>query len=134
MNMIVGDYEIKEGLKYTKEHEWIEIVGDIISIGVTDYASKEMGDVAFIELPEEGRRVGKGELLCEIESVKAVSEVLSPVDGSIVDSNGELEDMPEMINEAPYDSWIVKVRYDKMPEGLLSDSEYRSLIEDLQKN
>jgi len=131
--MIVGDYEIKEGLKYTKSHEWVEIIGELLSIGVTDYASKEMGDVAFIELPEVGKNVSKGEVLCEIESVKAVSEVLSPINGTIEESNEELEDMPELMNESPYDSWIVKIRYSEQPEGLLSDKEYSSLIENLEK-
>jgi len=131
--MMVGEYEIKEGLKYTKDHEWIEIIGDLISIGVTDYASKEMGDVAFIELPSKGDTASSGELLCEIESVKAVSEIISPVDGSVEESNEELEDLPELINESPYDSWIVKIKYKKLPEGLLSDQEYKELIESLDQ-
>ncbi|MBN1786553.1 MAG: glycine cleavage system protein GcvH [Candidatus Methanofastidiosa archaeon] len=131
--MFVGEYEIKEGLKYTKAHEWIEIIGDVISIGVTDYASKEMGDVAFVELPKKGKDVGKGELLCEIESVKAVSEIESPVKGRVSDVNEELEDTPEMINEDPYGTWMVKIRYDGLPGDLLSDKQYASLLETMEK-
>lgn len=122
------EYETREGLLYTKDHEWIQIVGENATIGITEYASKEMGDVAFVELPDEGKEMKKGDLLCEIESVKAVSEILAPFSCTVVASNMELEDEPERINDSPYESWIVKVRGDVSAAGLMDAAAYAEYI------
>lgn len=132
--MFVGEYEIKEGLKYTKTHEWAKVVDGTMTVGVTDFASKEMGDVAFVELPEPGKAVVKDEVLCEIESVKAVSEVESPADGTIEEVNQGLEDLPENINEDPYGAWIAKIKIKDEPSDLMSPEEYKDYIEGLEKD
>lgn len=96
----VGEYKVKEGLYYTKDHEWAQVLEDgTVLVGVSDYAQKELGDLAYVELPEVGKEVNKGDVLCELESVKAVSEVYAPVSGEVVEVNEELEDSPELINE-----------------------------------
>jgi len=132
--MFVGEYEIKEGLKYTKTHEWANVIDGTMTVGVTDFASKEMGDVAFVELPEVGKSVEKNEMLCEIESVKAVSEVESPASGTVSEVNMELEDLPEKINDEPYSAWIVKIKIKDEPSDLLGADEYKAFIEGLDKD
>lgn len=129
--MSKGKYEVREGLMYTKDHEWIMIKGDVFTIGVTDYASHEMGDIAFVELPEVGKTMKKGDLLCEIESVKAVSEIRSPFDCTIKEVNKEVEDAPEALSEDPFGTWIVRLENvaDKM--NLLNDKEYAKLLDSL---
>jgi glycine cleavage system H protein len=129
--MKVGEYEIREGLHYTKEHEWVRKEGNSFFLGITDYAAKEMGDVAFVELPPTGTALGEGDLLCEIESVKAVSEVRSPGACKVEEVNDDLNDEPELINEAPYDSWLVKLSCEDDLEGLLSADDYKVLLESL---
>lgn len=129
--MKVGEYEIREGLHYTKEHEWLREDNGSYILGITDYAAKEMGDVAFVELPPKGTALEEGDLLCEIESVKAVSEVRSPGPCKVVDVNEDLNDEPELINEAPYDSWLVKLSCEKGLEGLITAEEYKVLLESL---
>ncbi len=101
--MRLGEYKVKEGLYYTKDHEWAQVLedGTVLVGGVSDYAQKELGDLAYVELPEVGKEVNKGDVLCELESVKAVSEVYAPVSGEVVEVNEELEDSPELINEDP---------------------------------
>jgi len=115
----VGEYKVKEGLYYTEEHEWVQVLDDgTVLVGISDYAQKELGDVAYVELPEVGKEVSQGDVLCEIESVKAVSEVYAPVSGEVVEVNGELEDSPEKINENPYDTWIAKIKPSNLEEDL----------------
>ncbi|MHC1605723.1 MAG: glycine cleavage system protein GcvH [Candidatus Methanofastidiosia archaeon] len=130
--MKVGEYEIRKGLFYTKDHEWTRIEGKKAFVGITDYAVKEMGDVAYVELPETGIEVKKGDLLCEIESVKAVSEVFSPVDGVVSSVNGTLENSPEAMNEDPYGTWIAQIDIDGEPKELMSEEEYASFLETLE--
>ncbi|MDK2783740.1 MAG: glycine cleavage system protein [Thermococcaceae archaeon] len=115
----VGEYKIKEGLYYTKDHEWAQVLEDgTVLVGITDYAQKELGDLAYVELPEVGKEVAKGDVLCELESVKAVSEVYAPISGKIIEVNEELEDAPEKINEDPYEAWIAKIKPTNLEEEL----------------
>ena len=100
-----------ENFKYTKDHEWVSVDGDTGTIGITDYAQKELGDIVFVELPEVGQELKTGETMGNIESVKAVSELFSPVSGTVTEVNAALEDQAEMVNQDPHGSgWIVKIR------------------------
>ena len=96
-------------LKYTKDHEWLKMEGDVAVVGITDFAQNALGDIVFINLPQEGDAVTAGESFGDVESVKAVSDVMSPVSGAISAVNSDLEDAPENLNSDPYGSWIIKV-------------------------
>ncbi|MCD6154371.1 MAG: glycine cleavage system protein GcvH [Candidatus Verstraetearchaeota archaeon] len=134
--MRVDEYEIKEELYYTKDHEWVKIVEEEAIIGITDYAQKELRDIVYVDLPEMGRKVKQGEKLCEVESVKAVSEVYSPVSGEVVEVNERLEDSPELINQDPYgDGWIAKLKPENLEgdmENLMNAEEYAEYIKSLE--
>ena len=124
--------EVRDGLKYTKEHEWIKIKDDIAVVGITDHAQAELTDIVFVELPETGKEVKKGEELCVVESVKSVSEIYAPLSGKIVKVNSKLDDSPEIINENPYDDgWLVVLEItDKSEVNSLIDAEtYKKTIE-----
>ena len=108
-------------LKYSNDHEWVKFEGNIAVIGITDFAQDAMGDVVFINLPGEGDEVTVGDTFGEIESVKAVSDVCSPVSGTIVAVNEELADAPETLNKDPYGAWIIKVEYTEQAD--LMDAE-----------
>jgi glycine cleavage system H protein len=100
-----------ENRKYTKTHEWVLLDGDVATIGVTDHAQQELGDITYLELPEEGDALTAGETFGVIESVKAASDVYSPVDGEVVERNSDAVDAPDVINSSPYDgAWLVKVK------------------------
>ena len=102
--------QIPQELKYTKEHEWLRIEDGTVVIGITEYAQQELGDIVFIELPEPGRDIKKGETLCVIESTKAASDVFAPVTGVVKEVNNALKDSPESVNSSPYQSgWLVKL-------------------------
>ncbi|RKX96540.1 MAG: glycine cleavage system protein GcvH [Spirochaetes bacterium] len=123
--------EIPKDLKYTNEHEWARIEGDIATVGITDYAQESLGDVVYIETPEIGTKVKKGEELGSIESVKAVSDVFSPISGEIVEVNEELADHPEYINQSPYDKgWIVKIKISNPEEAdeLMDNTKYEKFV------
>lgn len=124
---------VKEGLYYTKKHEWLKVEGNTGIVGITDYAQGELGDIAYIDLPEKGKEIKKSEEICEIESVKAVSEVYSPVSGKIIDINTELGDKPEKVNEAPYDAWIVKIELSNKEEikDLMDKKKYEDYLKSL---
>ena len=130
-----GESKIKEGLYYTKDHEWAQIMEDgTVLVGISDYAQKELGDLAYVELPEVGKEVSKGDVLCEVESVKAVSEVYAPVSGEVIEVNEELEDTPEKINEDPYDAWIAKIKPSNLEEelkDLMTAEKYAEYLESL---
>jgi len=97
--------------KFTKEHEWVKLEGDIATIGISDYAQKELGDVVYIDLPNPGDSLSKGDVCSNIESVKAVNDIYTPVSGEIVEVNSILEDSPETINQDPYNNgWILKIK------------------------
>ncbi len=102
--------EVKAGLLYSEDHEWIKVEGDIATIGITDFAQHELGEVVFVDMPGEDDEFDAGEALGAIESVKAASDVLMPIGGTIVEINEDLDDEPGMMNEKPYEAWIVKIK------------------------
>ena len=120
--------EIKSELKYSKSHEWVKEEDGIFTIGLTDYAQSELGDLVFVNLPEEGDEVTAGDTFADVESVKAVSDVYSPVTGTVSEVNEDLADSPESITEAPYDAWFIKVTDVSDTEELLSAEEYEDFI------
>ena len=122
---------VPNDLLYTKDHEWIRIVDDIATIGVTDYAQGELGDIIFIEFPNKGAKYQSGDPVGTIEAVKTVADIYAPIDGQILDVNVELEDEPDMINKDPYEKgWIIKLcKITKDFSDLLQASDYRSLIQ-----
>ena len=119
--------EIKKGLRYAKTHEWVKVEGERVRIGITSYAQEKMTDIVYVELPEVGKEVKKGDELGVLESVKSVSEFYSPVTGKIVDVNKNLENSPDLINSSPYDDgWLVIIEAKDKTEinELLSAEEY----------
>jgi glycine cleavage system H protein len=122
--------KIIEGLKYSESHEWVKVEGNIAYIGVTDFAQKEMGDITYVDMPEEGDDVIAGEEFGALESVKASSELISPVSGTVVLVNGELEDAPEKVNEDAYGAWIIKVEMSLPSEldALMDAAGYKAHI------
>jgi glycine cleavage system H protein len=124
---------VPEELQYTKSHEWVRTEDDTATIGITDYAQEELGDIVFVELPEEGATFEAGDSFGAIESVKAVSDLYAPVGGEVVEVNEALNDNPEKINEDPYgDGWMIKLSVSD--EGdLLSASDYEQLLEEQEE-
>jgi len=123
--------EVRNDLKYTDTHEWLKLDDNIARVGITDHAQSELTDIVFVELPEVGKVVKKGEELCVVESVKSVSEIYSPVSGKIVKVNSELEEAPEEVNGSPYDEgWLVELEIDDESETdtLLDADSYKKLI------
>ena len=123
--------EVRDSLKYTDSHEWVKIGGDTVHVGITDHAQSELTDIVFVELPEVGKEVAKGDELCVVESVKSVSEIYAPVSGKVANVNKQLEEVPETINESPYDEgWLVEIEpADKAEiDGLLDAESYKKLI------
>lgn len=119
---------IPENLKYTGEHEWIRFDGDGRAVvGITEYAQQSLGDIVYVELPEIGRKVSAGEAVVAVESVKAVSDVFSPLEGMVNNINEELIDTPELINQDPYRAWLFKLS-DWRTAALLSSAEYAALL------
>lgn len=118
-------------MKYTKEHEWLRVEGDLVVVGITEHAATALGDVVFIELPEVETVVAEGDEVCVIESVKAASDVLSPLDGEIVEVNTKLVDNPGLVNEDPTGvAWFFKIKIDDMSvlDALMDEDEYNDLI------
>ena len=126
------DYELRANLKYTSSHEWVEIDDGIAIIGISDYAQHQLGDIVFVEMPEKGLVLEKGSNAAEIESVKAVGDLIMPLSGEIIEVNENLADSPEIINTSPYeDGWIIKIKISHSDElkDLLSHNDYKILIE-----
>lgn len=119
-----------EELKYTKSHEWVRFSGDTAEIGLTDYAQSELGDLVFVNLPEAGEALTAGKTFADVESVKTVSDVYSPLTATVDEVNEELADAPEKINEDPYGAWLVKVSGITGQEELLTAAEYEKFIEE----
>lgn len=118
-------------LKYSKEHEWVKVEGNTVTIGITEYAQGELGDIVFVELPEVDDEINEGDTFGSVESVKTVSELYAPVSGKVLESNEELEDSPEFVNESPYEkSWMVKVELsdESQLEELMSAEQYSEMI------
>ena len=123
--------EIKSKLKYTKDHEWIEIDGKIATVGITDYAQGELGDIVYVEIETLDERLDKEEVFGSVEAVKTVSDLFLPVSGKIIEVNQKIEDSPEIINEDPYnDGWIIKMEIENEEElnELLDAGAYSKLI------
>ncbi len=122
--------------RYTKEHEWIDVKGDVATVGITDYAQHELGDVVFVELPKVGAKVEKGKSFGTVESVKAVSEIYAPASGEVVEANGDLQNSPEKINTDPHGAaWLIKIRLAKPAEisGLMDAAAYEAYVADKGK-
>lgn len=119
---------VLEGLLYTDEHDWVLIEDDIATIGITDFAQSNLGDIVYVEVPEIGDTFNAGDAFGAIESVKAAVDLLLPVSGEVVEINEELEEAPELLNEEPYDNWIVKIKLDEEPEDLMDVEAYKELL------
>ena len=120
-----------ENLKYTKDHEWVSIDGDIATVGVTEFAQSELGDIVFVELDTEGDTMDQNEVFGTIEAVKTVSDLFMPLSGEITEVNSQLEDAPESVNESPYENgWMIKIKLSDKSEldGLLDVAAYKELI------
>ena len=121
---------LPEDLQYTRSHEWVRREGDVATLGITEHAQDELGDVVFVDLPEQGASFSAGESFGSVESVKAVSDLYTPVGGEIVEVNSALEDSPEKVNEEPYgEGWILKIRVSEEAE-LLSAADYQKVVEE----
>ena len=121
-----------EDLKYTKDHEWIRVEGDVAYVGITDYAQSELGEIVYVDITTEGETVAKEEVFGTIEAVKTVSDLFMPASGEVLEVNAELEDAPELVNQEPYGKgWLIKVSVADAAEldSLLSAEEYQQLIE-----
>ena len=119
-----------EELRYTKDHEWIRVEGDSATIGITQFAQKELGDIVFVEVETVGETIDAGDLFGTIEAVKTVSDLLMPVTGKIIEFNEQLESYPELVNDDPYEAgWIIKVELkEDLSSDLLSAEEYRQTV------
>jgi glycine cleavage system H protein len=118
-------------LKYTKEHEWIRVDGNTGTIGITDFAQQQLGDVVYVELPDVGSTMTAGQVFGTIESVKAVSELFAPVSGEVTETNGSLKDRPDAVNSKPHETWMVKVKLANSGEvaSLMDAAAYETLIQ-----
>ena len=117
-------------LKYTKDHEWVRVTGDQAQVGITDFAQHQLGDVVYVELPEVGRILKQGEVFGTIESVKAVSELFSPLSGEVIAVNADLGAHPETVNDRPHEAWMIRLRPSALSETslLLDSNAYEQLV------
>lgn len=122
--------KVLEGLRYAESHEWVKVEGDIAVIGISDYAQHSMGDLSYVDMPSVDDELAAGEEFGAVESVKAASDLYSPVSGKVIEVNEALEDQPELLNEDPYGNWIIKVQMSDPSEvdKLLDADGYRSII------
>jgi glycine cleavage system H protein len=123
--------EFPEDLKYSKEHEWVLVEGNVATVGITDYAQDQLGDIVFVELPAVGDKVSKEDAFGVVESVKAVSDIYAPVSGKVLEVNDDLPENPEMLNEDPYgDGWIIKIEMSDRDEldDLMAAAEYEQHV------
>lgn len=122
--------EFPENLKYTKDHEWVSVDGDVATVGITDYAQGELGDIVYVEVETEGETLDKEEVFGTIEAVKTVSDLFMPVSGEVIEVNAELEEAPESINDAPYDNWMIKIKMSNPDElsDLMDAAAYQEMI------
>lgn len=123
--------KVLESLRYSETHEWVKVEGDIAIVGVTDFAQSEMGDITYVDMPDVDNEVVKDEEFGALESVKASSDLICPVSGVVVENNEALEDAPELVNQDPYENWIIKVKMSDPEElnDLISAEEYTKLTE-----
>lgn len=118
-------------LKYSADHEWVKLEGDVATVGITDFAQNELGDIVYVEIETEGETIGKGELFGTIEAVKTVSDLFMPLSGEVIEFNTPLESEPELVNSSPYeDGWMIKIKISDLEEAkdLLSAESYKDLI------
>lgn len=117
---------MSDDLRYSKDHEWVRVQEDGLAVvGVTDFAAGQLGDVVYVDLPASGDEVSAGTVMGEIESTKSVSDLYSPLDGTVTEVNQEVVDSPELVNSSPFeDGWLIKVRFDALPEDLMHAEEY----------
>lgn len=128
--------EFPEDLRYSKEHEWVLVEGNVATVGITDYAQEQLGEIVYVELPEIGEKVSKEDAFGVVESVKTVSDVYAPVSGSVLEVNDDLPDNPELINEDPYgDGWMLKIEMSDPDEleDLMTAEEYERYIAELKE-
>jgi glycine cleavage system H protein len=134
---MVEGKEIPPELKYTKEHEWVRVEGNYCRIGITDYAQNSLHEVVYADLPKVGRELGKDESFGTVESVKAVSEIYSPMSGEVLETNQKLVDAPELVNQQPYrEGWLILMKPSRLGEelgSLMSAKEYGELLKRLSK-
>jgi glycine cleavage system H protein len=126
---------IPENLRYSKDHEWVKVEGETAAIGITDYAQHALGDVVYIDMPRVGDKLGAHEAFGSVESVKAVSEIFTPIAGEIVEVNDALNDTPEAVNTDPYgEAWMIKIKMDNPGEadGMLSAEEYEEFLSSVE--
>src|SRR5581483_3537388 len=126
-----GVMEIPQGLKYSKEHEWVTTEDSVATIGITDHAQGQLGEIVYIELPAVGEKVSKDDPFGVIESVKAVSDIYAPVSGTVMEGNEDLPESPEVVNEDPYgDGWLINVRMNDLSDldDLMDSDEYAEMI------
>lgn len=120
---------IPEDLKYTKEHEWVKIDGDTATVGVTEFAQGELGDIVYVEVETEGETIGEGDVFGTVEAVKTVSDLFMPVSGEIIEFNSELESSPDLVNSDAYGAgWMIKIKVSDLGNSLISAEEYKKLI------
>lgn len=119
--------EIKQNLKYLESHEWADVNGNKVKVGITDFAQNELGDIVFVELPSVGEKVVKDKEFANVESVKAVSPVVSPVTGKVIAINGALEDSPELINEDAFGAWFIEVEAESLSANLIDAAAYAEI-------
>ena len=131
------EYIVPENLYYTKEHEWLKVEGNTATMGITDYAQKSLHEIVFVDLPEVGRKVKQMESIGTVESVKAVSEIYTPISGEIIEVNTELNEKPELVNQDPYGKgWIAKIQpenLEKEIKNLMAPQQYKEHLKTLMK-
>lgn len=121
--------EIPQDLKYTKDHEWVRMEGDVAIVGITDFAQGELGDIVYVEIETEGETIASGEVFGTVEAVKTVSDLFMPVGGEVIEVNDKLEGEPESVNNDPYgDGWMIKIKVDDPGDLLISAEEYQALL------
>jgi glycine cleavage system H protein len=128
----INELDLPDDLRYTEDHEWARVKGETVTIGVTDYAQEQLGDIVFVEMPMSGDSFKKGDEFGTVESVKAVAELYMPIDGEVIQVNQALEDAPELLNQSPYaDGWIVEIKPHDMSQldALLEKDAYLRLLE-----
>lgn len=123
--------QVKAELLYTKEHDWIKVDGDIATVGITDFAQHALGDIVFVEVPEVGTTLSKGDNFGVVESIKSVTDLHSPLSGEVIESNSELADSPESVNSDPYGSWFMKIKIAESSEldDLMNATDYNAECE-----
>lgn len=120
---------IPSDLQYTKDHEWVKIDGDIATVGVTDFAQGELGDIVYVEVETEGESLDAGDVFGTVEAVKTVSDLFMPVSGEVIEVNGELESNPEVVNSDPYgEGWMIKIKISDQGDHLISAEDYKAEV------